>query len=362
MRHTSDSRNRIPSQTSRSTMKQSILSRKRNVVSIIIAVLAVVVSYCSPSVLRATVPSPSHAPLVRSSDSIYKVMFIGHLNTDCYDDTVLAVVSKTPKVDWRREMILPRYIVWGVRTDTTIPQCSDTVGGTIADSLRYSYSILQYPSFVGLRGSLSYMQLNPTDTEYDLVCFLWGKTDTSTTQRDTSTTFAVFGRKGFDTLRIIPLHTIDTTQQTPLRAMQLKRPKHFLQPGRRDFSLRNSYQIPSMGIVVVVDTSGHHDSVVIQEVASSVHPDQTLVPEFKVYPNPAVNLTTIVGKHVPSGRYHLRLLTESGQGVWEKEVVSLSGEDILFSMDVTPLSTGYYHLQITRTGTSIGTFPIVIIH
>ncbi len=309
------------------------------------------------------IPPPVLSDLVRSTDSTYKVVFIGHLNTDCYDDTVVSVVAKTATVNWRKDMILPKYVIWGKYRDSTQAICPDSAGGTIPDSLKNSYSIIAYPSFVGLRGSLSYVHLNNNDTEYDLLCFLWGKTDTSSTRRDTSTRFAVFGRKGMDTLGILPFHTIDTTQQRPVQAMLLRRPINFLQPGRRDFTGQKSYVIPSMVLVVVTDSIGTRDSVVIQQIASGLEPEHTLAPDFRVYPNPAVNLTTIVGKNLGSGNYRIELMTQSGQSVWSKEVKSQVGEDIVFSMDVSSVTTGYYHIVVYRQDKApVGTFPILIIH
>ncbi|MBK9246543.1 MAG: hypothetical protein IPM69_00140 [Ignavibacteria bacterium] len=304
------------------------MNKHRLLPLILISLFSILLVLVSPqlSIAKPTPPPPSHADLVRSLDSIYIVLFVGQINSDCYDDTVIAVTLNDSTFNWRNNLILPKYVIWGKQTDTAIPICEDTVDGEVPDSLEYSYSTIYYPEFVSLRGLLSYVLLND-DSMYDLICFLWGKTDTSSTNRDTSTTFAVFGRKGMDTNGILPFHTIDTTQQTPLRAMLLKRPINFMHQGRRDFSRHKSYLIPTMVLVVIADTNGHHDSIIIQEIASGLNPEKTQRPEFKVYPNPAVNLTTIVGKNLQAGTYTIEVLTETGQSVWSKQVASLSGED-----------------------------------
>lgn len=305
---------------------------------------------------------PVHGSLERSSDSLYRPVFIGRINSDCFVDTVLSVVSTSSKVNWRKENILPRYIVWGKGSDSVELICGDTMGGIIADTQRNGYSIINYPSFVNLRGSISFVLLNQDDTEYDMMCFLWGKTDTSSSGHDTSTVFGVFGGRGLDTLSSLSFHTIDTLQDWPFRAMQLRRPKEIQQPGYRDFSGQKSYIIPTVTMVVITDTSTHTDTSAIRRQASGLVPEASGRGSFRIYPNPSVNLTTIVGTQLASGKYDLTLHAASGEVVWRKELDTSGSGDMIFSIDVSTLSTGNYHLSVQTARAFLGTYPIIIIH
>lgn len=303
----------------------------------------------------------SHPSFVRSNDTVYKVMFIGKLNTDCYDDTVIASVAKSAKIAWRGTPMLPKYILWGkslIVEDTT---CKDTVGGIIADSHKVIYSIIQYPTFVGLRGTVSFVKLNTCDNIYDIVSMLWGKTDTSSTKRDTTASFTVFGRKGLDTIQTLPFYTIDSMQLSPIVAMKLKQTQHFTSPSRRDFSGRMSYFIEPVVLPVIADTSGQNDTM-LQEIRVGVNSEPSQKPEFKIYPNPSVNVTTIIGHQLEKGTYTVKVLTETGVLVCTQQLASSSGEDVVFSMDVSTLSTGYYIFTVNSQKGAVGSYPLLIIH
>ncbi len=310
--------------------------------------------------LGAIVVQASHPSFVRSNDTVYKVMFIGKLNTDCYDDTVIASVAKSAKIAWRGTPMLPKYILWGKSLIVEDTICKDTVGGIIADSHKVIYSVIQYPAFIGLRGSVSFVKLNTCDNIYDIVSMLWGKTDTSSTKRDTTASFTVFGRKGLDTIQSLPFYTIDSMQLSPITAMKLKKQQHFTSPSRRDFSGRLSYFITPVVLPVIVDTTEQNDSI-LQETLVGVNPEPSQKPEFKVYPNPSVNVTTIIGHQLEKGTYSVKVLTETGVLVCTQQLTS-SGEDIVFSMDVSTLSTGFYVFTVSSQKGAVGSYPLLIVH
>ncbi len=336
---------------------------KNNYITIMLASLfgLLIISIAGTTTAGAVEIETFHPSFVRSSDTVYKILFIGKLNTDCYEDTVIAPVAKSAKIAWRGAPMLPKYILWGksrIVNDTT---CKDTVGGIIADSHKVAYSSIQYPAFISLGGSVSFMKLNTCDNIYDIVSMLWGKTDTSSSKRDTTASFTVFGRKGLDTLQTLPFYTIDSMQLSPITAMKLKKQQHFTSPSRRDFSGRMSYFITPVVLPVIVDTSEHNDST-IQEILVGLNPEPSQKPEFKIYPNPSVNVTTIIGHKLEKGTYNIRILTEAGLLVCTQQLVSSSGEDIVFSMDVSTLSTGYYVLTVSSQKGAVGSYPVLIIH
>lgn len=348
--------------------------KKNYIILLFASIIGIVISSAIPS-FGGNEKKTSHPSFARSTDTLYKILFIGKLNTDCYDDTVVAAISKNQKIAWRGTPTLPKYIFWGKsssksdkthnKKDTAHSKnevtCTDTVGGIIADTHKVQYSIIRYPSFVGLRGSVSFMKLNTNDEIYDIVSMLWGKTDTSSSKRDTTTSFAVFGRKGLDTLQELPFYSIDTMQRSPITAMKLNRFVNFTSPARRDFSGRMSYFITRVVLPVIADTAEHKDSN-IRQILAGVNLDAPLIPEFKVYPNPSVNLTTIVGHKLEKGTYTINVLTETGFLVCTQNLISTSGEDVVFPMDVSSFSTGYYVFTVSSQKGAVGSYPVLIIH
>ena len=348
--------------------------KKNYIILLFASIIGMIIGSAIPS-LGGNESKNSHPEFVRSKDTVYKILFIGKLNTDCYEDTVVAAISKNLKIAWRGTPTLPNYILWGksnVKNDTSRSKndtsrsknditCKDTVGGMIVDTHKVQYSIIRYPSFIGLRGSVSFMKLNTNDEIYDIVSMLWGKTDTTSRKRDTTTSFAVFGRKGLDTMQVLPFYSIDTMQRSPIAAMKLKRFVNFISPERRDFSGRMSYFISRVVLPVIADTAEHKDSN-IRQIIAGVTPEEPLIPEFKVYPNPSVNLTTIVGHKLEKGTYSINVLTETGFLVCTQNLVSTSGEDVIFPMDVSSFSTGYYVFTVSSQKGAVGSYPVLIIH
>ncbi len=184
-----------------------------------------------------------------SNDSLYKISYIGHLNNDCYEDTVIISASKKD-VDTLRysNVFLPKYIFWG---RCTLPRdsmeycpCYDTVG--VPDSQKVWYTRIDKPSFFEMAGKVSYLMAS-TDSLVDIMIIISGKTASDTTASDTSHRIVLYGQDSMDTLWHVDIGDIDSVISSPFSALRLEVNKQLVDSAVRDVSYQASYYFVTGG-------------------------------------------------------------------------------------------------------------------
>src|ERR1700754_3470673 len=114
------------------------------------------------------------------------VLFVGHLNTDCYPDTVRGHATDA-------RTYLPDVIVWG-KPNPLRPQVCDkdsTRGGHPQRAHIAPLTSIIYPVWPELHGSVAFEQYNTNDNITDVILYLWGKSPI--TGKDTARALVLYG-------------------------------------------------------------------------------------------------------------------------------------------------------------------------
>ncbi len=258
-------------------------------------------------------------------------LFIGHLNVDSYPDTVYGVADRGARA-------LPVSIAWGIGPATK------------QGSSKNHRTEIRYPKWATLGGSVAIQRLNSDDTLSDLCIYLWGTYKQGAKTRDTMRVLAIFGQSNLDRVPEIRLKNIDGFQTEPFIAMDLRADSEFVKPAVRDMSGKRSYELKQIRLGEKIDTSRTKPPV------APPAPSYTV----RVYPNPTAQTAHVEASVLPSGEYHVTVMSVNGRVVHEQSVsVSLSGE-LFRLLDLGSLSSGYYIVRLYSDQKMIGSYPIVI--
>ncbi len=310
------------------------------------ALLATVLSATaqpSGSTARGTRP---YAPVAVRQEM--QILYTGSLNFDCFPDTIFG--TRGPD-----GLYLPRVIIWG-RPTTAAPaggrrDANAACLGPIADSVKVPFTLIQYPSWGNLRGCVSIQSFNP-DTLADMLFMLRGAVGEGRNQHDSLLSLLVFGQHGLDTHRVLNLANIGPFQSYPFIAMQVRKGVQLLNRRSRSLSRAASYEIAPVGLIVdEPDTTPHHAAA----RAASV----------RVYPNPASAEANVEALNVDPGSYSVEVSAANGMIVLRQQADMHSGGNLLRTLDVTELASGYYVVRIVKTGEGNAgmppeTYPIII--
>jgi hypothetical protein len=247
---------------------------------------------------------------------------------------------------------LPRVIVWGQYDKSGLRGRKDTVAhctGHIPDRLKVPYSLITYPDWRDLRGSLSSIKFNPEDTLSDLMFAIRGSVEAGDSFQSVSKVIVLFGQSGLDTLATIVLGAIDAVQFEPFIAMELRKGSEVTNEKRRDISGRKSFEVQRSGL-----PARHADTTKPQHsVAASV---------LRVYPNPTGIAAQVEGAAIPAGTYSVEIVAVNGEVSERRDVVVKESGDLLETLDVQQLPTGYYIVRLHQGSKPLGVFPIVVTH
>jgi len=295
-----------------------------------------------------------------SNDSVYVVKHIGHLNFDCYLDTLICSSSKRNADTLKTpNTFFPKYIFWG---RCTLPPdsmencpCYDSLG--VPDSQKVWYTRIDYPSLYSLRAVNMFFSYNEEDSVTDIITMFWGKTANDTSAQDTSVIVSLFGQDALDTLISVDLGDIDTIITTPFLALRMWPDIHFSDSARRDFTGKLSFCIPKVSFTNNLSYDNDNQS---QMVVSGIYEGKDK--DFEIFPNPArdgitvqyrnnkeAEMTVIITQHtgneviriplpctypnkctenimfgsIPSGLYSIRILDNNKQLLYSKSIVVL---------------------------------------
>ncbi|MDB5033802.1 MAG: hypothetical protein JWQ98_1043 [Chlorobi bacterium] len=279
---------------------------------------------------------PPHPPEV--------VLFIGHLNFDCYPDTA---------VGWMDENFhyLVHSLHWGHAV--TQRQGDEQRGDTscldhIPADKRVPITTINYPSWDSLSGSVSFQKMNP-DSLTDLLITIWGRVGDARNRHDTLRPLLLFGQHGLDTLKDLDLAKVEGFQSAPFFAMALQFGTDLVEPEVRDLSGRVSHSIAP--IAYTVD----------RREDKQPGDDRAKNPiQVRVYPNPTGTAAQIESESTPAGEYNVEIVGVNGQ-VYRRQDVSVSATRGLFRvLDVHDIPSGYYLVRLHSASKLIGSYPIII--
>jgi hypothetical protein len=271
------------------------------------------------------------------------VLSIGRLNQDDIPDTVRGYRSASLQ-------IVPGMICWGKRLRP------DTPGGGDRRPERVMQTRLHLPEWRRLSVSFAMQDLN-ADTIADIIFYLRGDISTDRERRDTVRTFVIFGQSGLDSLRQIDLRSIgDGFQDRPFFAMDLRKGEglELDNPSVRDPSGRRSYILRPIGHNL------RRRDTTSQPIAST----KDTAGDFAVsiFPNPAAISANLELRKVPPGVYRVALVAVNGSTYHRQEITVEESGEVLRTLDVRAVPTGYYVVQLNDHERLIGTYPVVIVH
>jgi hypothetical protein len=81
----------------------------------------------------------------------------------------------------------------------------------------------------------------------------------------------------------------------------------------------------------------------------------------RIYPNPAIYATNVEISSLPSGDYHVEIVSSNGQILRQQDVSVDATGDIVSALDLKALSSGYYVIRLFNAHKVYGTYPILIV-
>lgn len=269
------------------------------------------------------------------------ILAIKHLNFDCFPDTVRGFMN-------RDYQFLPLSISWGRRDSLRDAPCNSDSGANSGSAHRVARTIIDYPHWRTIAGSVTIQRFN-TDTLSDFLIYLWGTVRSGETVIDTARAVTIFGQQGLDTLDVIHLDSIDSFQSEPFFAMEMRVGEQFIEPAIRDISGQVSYILP-----------------MIQTKVQSDNPKRpTIIPTndgytVRIYPNPTLQSAQVEASTLPEGEYKVVVVAVNGQVALDQEVTVGTSGELLRTLDLHSLSSGYYIVRIYSQQKILGAYPIVI--
>ncbi len=271
----------------------------------------------------------------------YRILYIGRLNFDCIDDTLIASRSSTDLNQYN-----PAFIAWGRWDSVGLYPCQPDTGHHVP---KLPTTYITYPSWSDLHCDVAFERLNE-DSVADMIFFVSGKYTSGSTTRDTVRALLVFGQNKLDSVGVVNLGLLGLAQSTPYVAMELLPDQHFVERAPRDPSGGSSFvlnpivqYIPSQRMSPPTDVAG---------VANPW--------SVRVYPNPAVYSTNLEITAVPPGDYRVDIISSSG-ALQRRQMLTIgeSGE-FMRILDLQSMPSGYYVVQLFSADKPYGAYPILI--
>lgn len=280
-----------------------------------------------------------------SSDSIYKITYIGHLNFDCYVDTLISSASKRNNDTLHiANTLFPKYVFWGrcnlPRDSMKNCPCYDTLG--VPDTQKVWYTRIDYPSFVNIRISSFVVKYNEIDSVSDIVCLMWGKSSTDSNAVDTSTIVALFGQSTLDTLLNVNLGEIDSIQTSPFFAMKLYPNIHLVDSARRDDTGKLSYRLPCVNFSVGNSTQEQESSNAIISSLEAKNENG----EFLIYPNPATHTLLVRYKGATMQNVSIHITSSTGSEILRMNMECQGKRDCTETIGLNEIMNGLYSVRI----------------
>ena len=272
-------------------------------------------------------------------------LFVGHLNTDCYPDTV-----RGREVDTRS--YLPDVIVWGKPVEGHPAPCDrdSSQGGHPQGTRIFPVTPIMYPDWPELRGSVAFEQYNTNDNITDVILYLWGKSPL--TGKDTSRALVLYGQLALDTLPMLMIGEIAPTLQTaPFFAMDLVLGRQFVDPAVRDIGGEVSYELPRVHFVMQEE----------KPVKMTAQGEPEVTATVTAYPNPAELWTRLESSPLEEGEYTITVLAVNGRVYHTQTLQVLPKGRIDRELNLNDLPSGYYVVQLHRESRFISSHPIVIV-
>lgn len=299
------------------------------------------------------------------------IMFVGHFNPDCIEDTLVGFYQRDLKVR-------PSLLLWG--------RLYDASGDPICDSARYDRRLrtdrvqdttrIEYPDWGDLQVNVAILRYNTNDTLSDLLFWTRGKArgvrtrqgvelrDSSEVRRgdsvvfvDTVRSLVVFGQIGLSRLQELKLKQIKGAQSTPFAAMQLGYAIDLIEPKQREHSGRVSWMLRKVS--QVVDSTEQEDSTNTPPPALSSVEEAGVT--ARIYPNPAIYSAHIDVRPLPAGRYTVDLVAADGSVVSSYHLELEREGYALETLDLSRFPSGHYFVRIRSADRSWGDFPIIIV-
>lgn len=307
-----------------------------------------------------TLHAQTHAP-----DSLRRglaLLHIGHCNPDCFADTLYG--SPGIAADGA-PVVLPRLILWGQPDPALLnnPATHDSILaclGPVPLAQRRAATIISYPAWGSLAGSVAFGRYNTNDTLADMLLTVRGTVEeqqgSSVVLRDTVRCLFLFGGV-LDTIDAIDLGTVTavlgdpTPRATPFAAYVARPGIELAAPAARDLSGRMSYEIPPIILTdAPPDTTQHN----------TAHQGAPNALALRVFPNPAATAATITMFAMPAGAYLVEIVGADGAAVLRQDVRLDAPGDLLRTVDVARLPSGYYMARITGDGRLLIARPIIV--
>lgn len=290
------------------------------------------------------------------------LLYVGHCNPDCFADTVYGAPGIAAD---GAPTFLPRLILWGQPDPALLnnPATHDSIAacmGPVPLAKRRAATVITYPAWGSLAGSVAFGRYNANDSLADMLLTVWGTVEqqqgSSVVLRDTARCLFLFGGV-LDSLDAIDLGAVTATlgdaapRPTPYAAYVARPGIELAKAGARDLSGRMSYELPSIILAdTPPDTSQHN----------ATHEGTPNALALRVFPNPAATAATITAFAMPAGAYLVEIVGADGAAVLRQDVrLDVSG-DLLRTVDVARLPSGYYMARITSNGRLLTARPIIV--
>jgi Secretion system C-terminal sorting domain len=273
-----------------------------------------------------------------------RVLFTGHLNFDCHNDTVVGIADED-------HHYLPSAIHWGQGGAGADSACASAT----PKHMRARVTEFRYPRWKHITGSVSFVQMNE-DTLADMVLLLWGRYEHGNTRRDSSRALLVPGQQGIDSIRTVNLESIGRFQSEPYFALELVEGTDIINPSVREFSGLKSFELKSMELDVRQRRDSLGPQVPIPVAGVAVETPVTV----RLFPNPASNSTSVVAGSIAPGIYTIEVISANGQPALRREIEVASSRDLLSTIDVSDLASGYYVVRLSSREKFLGSYPIIV--
>lgn len=294
--------------------------------------MLLLVSYANAS------PFPADTP-----DLPERILYIGHLNFDCIEDTVIGVAGEN-------RLYLPHAIAWGRLEGAPCPgQPVMTHEEMQHRAAMVPRTRILYPAWRNLHCSVAFHEVNG-DTLPDIMLFLRGEAPPGTGEKDRARVLVLFGQKWLDTVAVVRIEQVKPFQYEGFFAMDLQYGRDIVEPEIRDISGVRSHVLLPVALRVLPDS--------IRTPKGPGAAEQTL--DVRIHPNPAAESARLEGRSLPPGEYTVEIIAVNGEVRWRQDVVIATSGELLRLLDLRDLASGYYLLRLHRSGRSSATYPIII--
>jgi len=279
----------------------------------------------------------------------YKILFIGHLNFDSVQDTV---VGRSEKRDSLMFRFAERYLLDEIRWGITEKKQSDNKGAKQKTTTR-----IILPNWKNLRTSVYGLNINQ-DTVKDLLINVYGKSyNVNKELVDSTITITVFGQDKLCSMENLTIEKIQGIKTEPFVAVEMRNGLGFESVKDQSVAQRRGYMIKKILLNVHQDTSLFAKQVQIEE--NEYKSNGSIV---KVYPNPAGQFLNISGELFERGIYKVILTDVTGNVVSQQNVEVKEDGSMTKVLALDELASGCYVAQIFNLDGFYKSLPFTIIH